>query len=67
MSSVNPCVIPRNHKVEEALQSAEDGNLEAFHNLLTVLSDPYQENGRNHAYQLPPESGAKPYQTFCGT
>lgn len=67
MSSVNPCVIPRNHKVEEALQSAEDGNLEAFHNLLTVLSDPYQENGRNHAYQLPPESGATPYQTFCGT
>ena len=67
MSSVNPCVIPRNHKVEEALHSAEGGNLEPFHNLLTVLSDPYQENERSHAFQLPPESGAKTYQTFCGT
>ena len=30
MKSVNPAVIPRNHKVEEALQAAEEGNLLAL-------------------------------------
>ena len=28
MNSVNPMVIPRNHKVEEALAAANNGNLE---------------------------------------
>ena len=33
MRSVNPVVIPRNHKVEEALQAGEEGNLNPFRNL----------------------------------
>ena len=67
MRSVNPTVIPRNHKVEEALQAAEDGNLEPLNQLLNALNKPYQEDELKLPYQSPPESGAEPYRTFCGT
>ena len=30
MRSVNPLVIPRNHKIENALEKANDSNLEPF-------------------------------------
>ena len=40
MDSVNPAVIPRNHKVEEALQAGEEGDLSPFHNLLKALANP---------------------------
>ena len=42
MQSVNPIVIPRNHKVEEALTAANNGNLEVMNKLLTVLEKPYE-------------------------
>ena len=41
MSSFNPLVIPRNHKVEEVLNEANKGNLEPLSSFLEVLSDPY--------------------------
>ena len=34
MNISNPQVIPRNHKVEAALLSAEEGNFEQFYDLL---------------------------------
>ena len=42
MHSVNPLIIPRNHKVEEALAAANDGNLEVMNKLLIVLEKPYE-------------------------
>ena len=53
--SVNPAVIPRNHKVEEALQAGGVGDLEPFHNLLKALEKPY-EDGDHEPYQVPPET-----------
>ena len=41
--SVNPSVIPRNHKVEEALQAGEKGDLEPFRQLLRALINPYED------------------------
>ena len=37
MQNVNPLVIPRNHKVEEALTSANDDDLKVMNKLLSVL------------------------------
>ena len=67
MRSVNPTVIPRNHKVEEALQAAEERNLEPLNKLLNSLNKPYQEDELKLPFQSPPESGSEPYRTFCGT
>ena len=67
MHSVNPLVIPRNHKVEEALAAANNGDLEVMNKFLLVLEKPY-ENQRNIIdFQSPAPSSNKAYQTFCGT
>lgn len=68
MNANNPALIPRNHKVEEALQMAtDDGNFSAFHQMLKALAQPYVENPSHQEYQTVPEAGDSHYQTFCGT
>ena len=67
MRSVNPAVIPRNHKVEEALQAGEEGNFKPFHDLLNAVEKPYMDGDHLLPYQAPPEPGEKVLQTFCGT
>jgi serine/tyrosine/threonine adenylyltransferase len=67
MHSVNPIIIPRNHKVEEALTAANNGNLEIMNKLLTVLNRPYENHGSINDFQSPAPSTNKAYQTFCGT
>ena len=66
MRSVNPLVIPRNHKVEEVLNEANNGNMEPFNKFLEVLNKPYLERKDIINYQIPLSSNEK-YQTFCGT
>ena len=46
MRSVNPLVIPRNHKVEEVLNEANNGNIEPFNQFLEVLNKPYSRTKR---------------------
>lgn len=67
MKKNNPAVIPRNHKVEEALAAATEGDLAPFHNLMTVLKSPYGDPKSVSAYQTPPCPTERVYQTFCGT
>ena len=67
MQRTNPAVIPRNHKVEEALAAATEGDLEPFHALHKALQSPYEEREGLSPYQSPPEPGERVYQTFCGT
>jgi uncharacterized protein YdiU (UPF0061 family) len=66
MKNNNPLVIPRNYKVEEALQAAEQNDLSPFKKLLEILSKPYNEQKGITNFQSPSLSGKK-YQTFCGT
>ena len=66
MKSVNPLVIPRNHKVEEALYAANQNDLKPFLKLLKILDSPYKKNKVSIEYQLPSAAKEK-YQTFCGT
>ena len=67
MRSVNPIFIPRNHKVEEALKDASEGNLETLNKLLEVIKYPYKDNKMLVEYQQPMPSKNGKYQTFCGT
>ena len=66
MRAHNPSIIPRNHKVEEALAAATAGDLSVVHRLLDVLADPYGETAPAE-YATPPPTGSAVYQTFCGT
>jgi len=68
MRGTNPAYIPRNHQVEAALAAAEDvGDITPLNKLLSVLSDPYVQRQGIEAYELPPPTSERVYQTFCGT
>jgi uncharacterized protein YdiU (UPF0061 family) len=67
MKQHNPQVIPRNHKVEEALLEANKNNLQPLHSLLSILQHPYETSDDLKHYQDPAQSSNEPYQTFCGT
>lgn len=68
MRHSNPSVIPRNHRVEEALKTAvEFKDLGKFHSLLQVLKNPYAYTRDQDEYTTLPEPLEQKYQTFCGT
>ncbi|MBM7579395.1 protein adenylyltransferase SelO [Jeotgalibacillus terrae] len=68
MQAHNPNVIPRNHRVEEAISAAvERDDLSVMHKLLNVLKDPYAYSDEQTPYCEGPDSDAGPYRTFCGT
>ena len=67
MKSNNPIVIPRNHKVEEALAEADKGSLDKMKKLLAILKNPYDNQNNIEEYQTPAPSNNEKYQTFCGT
>lgn len=67
MKRVNPRIIPRNHKVEEALlQASDDHNFTKFDALQKALENPYKKNSLNDPYNNPPENEGG-YRTYCGT
>jgi uncharacterized protein YdiU (UPF0061 family) len=65
----NPAVIPRNHKVEEALQAAVADDYSPMEQLLDVLATPYDHYRDVLMFSLPSTSSSsgQPYRTFCGT
>ncbi|MDC0895602.1 YdiU family protein [Candidatus Pelagibacter sp.] len=65
MKETNPVIIPRNHKVEEALKAANEDNLEVMNKMLSKFDNPYNEQKDIEDYQLPSLDDS--YQTFCGT
>jgi len=67
MRSSNPLVIPRNHKVEEALDFANNGDLNPTKNLLKILEKPYEDKKEINEYQSSEPPSNKIYKTFCGT
>ena len=69
MRSVNPIIIPRNHRVEEALAAASDQNdLAPFQRLLDAIRRPYDDSDALAPYAEPaPVAVTASYRTFCGT
>jgi uncharacterized protein YdiU (UPF0061 family) len=69
MRQVSPGVIPRNHRVEEALDAASrQGDLQPFKSLLAALQRPYDEDPALARYAQPaPAEVTAGYRTFCGT
>ncbi|MGJ7911624.1 protein adenylyltransferase SelO [Neobacillus sp. LXY-1] len=68
MQTNNPAVIPRNHRVEEALAAAvNDGDLSVMEKLLKALANPFAHSTEQAEYCSLPEPSERPYRTFCGT
>ncbi len=69
MRRVNPWIIPRNHRVEEALAAASDtGDLGPFEALLDALQRPFDEDPALLRFAEPaPGEFMADFRTFCGT
>ncbi len=68
MDTNNPRVIPRNHLVEKALKSAEEGDLETIVDFSKIIKNPYSSSiDVPKKYLNPPNDNEKVLQTFCGT
>ncbi|PST20906.1 YdiU family protein [Rhizobium sp. JAB6] len=68
MRKVNPAFIPRNHRIEQAIEAAvEDGDFSLFEALLKVLATPYEDQPAFEPYAEPPLPAERVLQTFCGT
>jgi uncharacterized protein YdiU (UPF0061 family) len=69
MRRASPRVIPRNHRVEEALAAAvDDGDLAPFDRLLAALQRPFDDDPAQARYAEPaPRELTARYRTFCGT
>ncbi|MDF2533271.1 MAG: hypothetical protein K0Q65_2852 [Clostridia bacterium] len=68
MLNSNPAIIPRNHRVEEALESAvKKGDYGVMKRLMDVLSNPYAHSPEQEEYSEPSAPSSCRYRTFCGT
>jgi len=68
MNRVNPAFIPRNHRVEQALQAAvTQHDFSKGDQLIEILSKPYDDQPANAAYRTPPKPDERIRKTFCGT
>jgi uncharacterized protein YdiU (UPF0061 family) len=68
MRTVNPAVIPRNHRIEAVIQAAVGRDDYApFEELIAVLAKPYEEVPAFADYANPPEPHQRVLETFCGT
>jgi serine/tyrosine/threonine adenylyltransferase len=68
MRATNPAFIPRNHRIEAAIQAAvQREDFGPFEELLTVLARPYDDQPAFAHYMEPPEPDQRVTQTFCGT
>ena len=67
MKSVNPIIIPRNHKVEEVLEASNNNDFTKLKELIKVLEKPYLSQKTINDYQSPGPIDGQKFQTFCGT
>ena len=68
MDKVNPMYIPRNHKVEEALEASVFNNdMKPFNKLYSILQNPYHEIVGLESFAEPAPESNIPFRTFCGT
>lgn len=72
MRTVNPWLVPRNHRIEQAIAAAVgsgegDGDFAPFERLVAALERPFEERREFEDLARPPEPGEEVRETFCGT
>ena len=67
MARSNPAFIPRNHRIEQAIQSAYAGDFSQFHRLVDALAAPYADQVEYTDLEAPPRPEEIVHKTFCGT
>jgi uncharacterized protein YdiU (UPF0061 family) len=66
MRASNPAVIPRNHRVEQMITAAVEGDMAPFETLMSALENPY-DPPQDASFATPPSKHEVVTATFCGT
>lgn len=68
MRAVNPAVIPRNHRIEQAITKAtEADDFSDFERLDQALAHPWEDDPERDQWLAPPTPAERVQRTFCGT
>ncbi len=67
MRLANPAIIPRNHRIEEVIRAAVEGDDAPFHRLHAALASPYEDRAEGDPLTRPPLPDERIPATFCGT
>lgn len=67
MAAANPAFIPRNHRIEQMIEAAVQGDYTPFHRLNDVLARPYEDQPDASDLMRPPAEQEVVQATFCGT
>jgi len=67
MQGANPAFIPRNHRIEQAIQAGLSGDFAPFQRLNRVLATPFQDQPEAADLMAPPSPEEEVRETFCGT
>lgn len=67
MRQTNPVLIPRNHRVEEAIDAAYRNDFGPFHRLNEALQKPFSARAEFAKYEAAPTADEVVHATFCGT
>jgi len=67
MKTTNPILIPRNHRVEQAIQGAYAGDYTQFNRLTEALEKPFEDREEYADLETPPKPEEIVHETFCGT
>lgn len=67
MRAANPAVIPRNHRIEQMIAAAVEGDYKPFERLLAALAQPFEIEAAAQDLARPPATSEIVQRTFCGT
>ncbi len=67
MKATNPILIPRNHRIEQAIQAAYKDDFAPFNRLVDALAKPHEENPDYSDLEAAPLPHERVENTFCGT
>jgi uncharacterized protein YdiU (UPF0061 family) len=67
MLATNPAIIPRNHRIEEAISAALANDFTPFERLNTALAHPFDARETHADLATPPTEAERVTRTFCGT
>jgi uncharacterized protein YdiU (UPF0061 family) len=67
MRGVNPALVPRNHRVEQVISAAKEGDFLPFERLHRALGRPFLQSAEFKEFESAPLPGERVERTFCGT
>ena len=65
--AVNPRYVLRNYLAQQAIDRAEQGDMQMVHDLLEALRRPFDEQPENQAYAAPPPDWAARLEVSCSS